>query len=67
MDDQRPKHVWLVHNTINIDDDANARYWADVFQLSDFELVTVVMIVGPDAREVAKFLGDATRIRKNHC
>ncbi|WP_140885415.1 DUF3606 domain-containing protein [Muricoccus nepalensis] len=47
-------------NTINMDDDTNARYWARVFQLSDLDLATAVMIVGSDARAVARFLGDAS-------
>jgi len=61
MDDQRPKLAWLVRNSINIDDDANARHWAGVFQVSDLDLATAVMIVGPDAKEVAKFFGDTAR------
>ncbi|TPG37698.1 DUF3606 domain-containing protein [Roseomonas nepalensis] len=42
-----------------MDDDINARYWARVFQLSNLDLATAVMIVGPDARAVAQFLGNA--------
>jgi len=61
MDDRKPKTSWLVRNTINIDDDANARYWAGVLQISDLDLATAVMLVGPDAKEVAKFLGDLVR------
>ena len=61
MGDRRPKKVWLVRNTINMDDEANARYWAGVFQVSDLDLVTAVMIVGSDAKQVAEFLGDAAR------
>lgn len=55
------KNRWLVRDVINIDDDANAHFWAGVFQVSDLDLVTAVMLVGPDAKEVAKFLGDAAR------
>ncbi|WP_277753916.1 DUF3606 domain-containing protein [Muricoccus nepalensis] len=54
-----PKVVWLASNTIDMDDDINARYWARVFQLSNLDLATAVMIVGPDARAVAQFLGNA--------
>ena len=64
MDAPKSKPVWLVHNTINLDDDANARHWAGVFQVSDLDLATAVMIVGPDAEEVAKFLGDAAARRE---
>ena len=56
-----PKVVWLVSNTINMDDDVNARYWARVFQVGDLDLTTAVMIVGSDAQAVARFLGDAGR------
>ena len=59
MDDQERKPAWLVRTTINIDDDANARYWAGVFQVSDLDLATAVMIAGPDAKKVAEFLGCA--------
>lgn len=61
MNAGKPKRSWLVRNNINIDDEANARYWAGVFQVSDLDLVTAVMIVGSDAKEVAKFLGDVAR------
>ena len=67
MDDQQPKLAWLVRNTINVDDDANARYWAGVFQVSDLDLATVVMIVGPDAKKVAKFFGDTSRRLDKRC
>ena len=50
---------WLVRSTINLDDEANARYWATVFKVSDLDLVTAVMIVGSDAKDVAAFLGIA--------
>ncbi len=61
MEDRKSKPVWFVRNTINMNDDANARYWADVFQISDLDLATAVMLVGPDANAVAKFLGDAAK------
>ena len=61
MDNHRPKLAWLVQNTINIDDDTNARHWAGVFQVSDLDLATAVMIVGQDAKEVANFLGHVAR------
>ena len=46
----------LVRSTINLDDEANARYWATVFKVSNLDLVTAVMIVGSDAKDVAAFL-----------
>jgi len=58
---------WLVRNTIDINDDANARYWAGVFQVSDLDLATAVMIVGPDAKAVARFLGDTDRRLDKRC
>ena len=57
----RKKSCWLVRDVIDIDDDANACFWADVFQVSNLDLTMAVMLVGPDAKDMAKFLGDAAR------
>ena len=61
MADFRSKRNWLVRNTINLDDEANSRYWAEFFRVSSLDLATAVMIVGPDATAVATFLGDVVR------
>ncbi|WP_408906322.1 DUF3606 domain-containing protein [Muricoccus nepalensis] len=50
---------WLMRSKINLDDEANARYWATIFKVSDLDLATAVMIVGSDAKDVAAFLGIA--------
>ncbi|TPG51794.1 DUF3606 domain-containing protein [Roseomonas nepalensis] len=60
----RKRSRWLVRDVIDIDDDANARFWTGVFQVSELDLATAVMLVGADAKEVAKFLGDAARTYK---
>lgn len=67
MNDGKPEKSWLVRNAINVDDEASARYWAGVFQVSDLDLVTAVMIVGSDTKDVAKFLGDVVRNQGTRC